>query len=64
MEFHFMRPQWLLLIIPALLIAAAMWYQRDRAVSWQSVSAPPLLQHLAGAQTRQREITALPFIVL
>lgn len=64
MEFHFMRPQWLLLIVPALLMATALWYQRDRAGSWQSVIAPHLLEYLVGEQTTQRVFNALPFIVV
>lgn len=64
MEFHFMRPQWLLLIVPALLLAAGLWYQRDRAGSWQSVIAPHLLKHLVSEESAARSFNALPFIVL
>ncbi|MFK7974547.1 MAG: VWA domain-containing protein [Halioglobus sp.] len=63
MEFHFMRPEWLWLILPAVLIALALWYQRDRAGSWQSVIAPHLLEHLVGDQTLQRTFNVLPIII-
>lgn len=63
MEFHFMRPEWLLLAVPALLLAAGLWYQRDRAGSWQSVIAPHLLTHLVGEQNTARSFNAVPIIV-
>lgn len=62
MEFHFMRPLWLLMILPALLLALALWLQRDRAGSWQSVIAPHLLPHLLGEQTSVRAFNSLPLI--
>lgn len=64
MEFHLLRPLWLWLILPALILAALLWYQRDRTGSWHSVIAPHLLGHLVGEEHAGRAFNALPFFLL
>ena len=39
MELHLMRPQWLWVLVPALLLALLLWRQRDRLGSWNQVIA-------------------------
>jgi Ca-activated chloride channel family protein len=61
-ELHFLRPWWLLALLPAFLLIWLLW--RGRAdVAWQRVIAPHLLQHLLagndGAGGRLRPIHLL-----
>ena len=49
--FHFLRPWWLLAIVPAVLLALTLWYQKHRARQWQQMVAPELLKYLLDGQT-------------
>jgi len=44
--FHFIRPGWLLLTLPAALVIWAILRRQDPLRSWQAVIAPELLSHL------------------
>ena len=45
-DFHFLHPEWLLLIIPVLLLLVFSRYTRSNSSAWQNVIEPQLLQHL------------------
>jgi Ca-activated chloride channel family protein len=45
-EFHFIRPHWLWLIIPLLIIVGLIRYVHKQQSGWQSVLASHLYQHL------------------
>ncbi len=45
-NFHWLRPLWLLAILPALLLAYGLWQQRKHSSGWQQVISPELLEHL------------------
>lgn len=45
-QFHFLRPLWLLALIPLAWLLWRYWRQRQRANNWQSVCDPHLLPHL------------------
>jgi Ca-activated chloride channel family protein len=45
-EFHFIRPHWLWMIIPLLIIVALIRYVHKQQSGWQSVLASHLYQHL------------------
>lgn len=45
-EFHFLRPAWLLALVPALLLLVLLWRRRGRSAGWQALVAPLLLPHL------------------
>lgn len=45
-SFHFLRPLWLLAILPAFLIVVAMVRQQDKSYGFQRLIAPHLLKHL------------------
>ncbi len=49
--FHFLRPWWLLALLPAAIIAITLWYQKHRARQWQQIVAPELLKYLLDGQT-------------
>jgi von Willebrand factor type A domain len=45
-HFHFLRPLWLLALVPAALIGWLLWRQRDPLRSYRTNIAPHLLTHL------------------
>lgn len=45
--FHFLRPAWLLALLPVALIVWSVLRRQDPARSWEAVIAPELLPHLA-----------------
>ncbi len=45
--FHFLRPGWLLLLLPAVLVSWSILRRQDPMRSWEAVIAPVLLEHLA-----------------
>lgn len=49
-EFHFIRPHWLWLIVPLLLMVALIRYVHKQQSGWQSVLAGHLYQHLITTQ--------------
>jgi len=52
--FHFLRPGWLLLLVPAALIVLSVFRRQDPLQSWQAVISPELLRHLVVRQEARR----------
>jgi Ca-activated chloride channel family protein len=52
--FHFLRPAWLLLLLPFLALSLLQWRRNDLARQWQSLIAPHLLPQMVvrGSQRR------------
>ena len=54
--FHFLRPLWLLLLIPAVLLPLC-WFRRNNVrARWRNVIDPALLEHLIVGDTQRRVI--------
>jgi Ca-activated chloride channel family protein len=54
-DFHFIRPLWLLLSAPALLVAYGLWQLQDHTAEWRQVIDQHLLEHLiVGESARSR----------
>ena len=53
-EFHFLRPQMLLSLLPLLLVWWALWRGQDSYGQLKMVVAPHLLEHLVVGETRTR----------
>lgn len=53
-DFHFLRPWWLLAILPAAALLIALARRNDVTHAWRSIVAPHLLPHLLDAPDRQR----------
>jgi len=53
-NFHFLRPWWLLAMLPAALLAWWLWRQLRSGQSWSSVIDPELLPHLIAGRGVQR----------
>ena len=52
--FHFLRPAWLLLLLPAALVTWSILQRQDPMRSWKAVIAPELLEHLAIRKDERR----------
>jgi Ca-activated chloride channel family protein len=52
--FHFLRPAWLLLLLPAGLLIGSIWRRQDPMRGWKAVMAPELLEHLAVSPREHR----------
>lgn len=50
-HFHFLRPGWLFALLPLVLMAIVLWYQKRSAQQWQQLIAPELLPYLLDGQT-------------
>lgn len=50
-QFHFLRPVWLLALVPVFALAILLWYQKHNARQWQQMVAPELLKYLLDGQT-------------
>jgi len=53
-EFHFLRPEWFLTLLPALALLWLLWRRRLRSRSWQEVCDPELLPHLLLGRSQRR----------
>lgn len=54
-QFHWLRPFWLLALIPAILLGIALWRQKRSAHQWQHVIAPELLPFLIDGETTRTQ---------
>lgn len=61
--FHFLRPGWLWLLLPAALVTFSILRRQDPLRSWKAVIAPELLEHLAISQEEQRSRFRPVFLV-
>ncbi len=64
-QFHFLRPVWLLLLLPASFLMWSVYQRSDSLRSWKKVIAPHLLEHLllreGGEGGRWRPVYMLGF---
>ena len=61
-QFHFLRPYWLLAIIPALILIVLMWKRKAAFGPWQSVISPHLVPHLLSGNVQQQ--SKFPLVLL
>ncbi len=61
--FHFLRPAWLWLLLPAALVIASILRRQDPLRSWKAVIAPGLLEHLTISQQERRSRFRPTFLV-
>ncbi|MEJ2419313.1 MAG: hypothetical protein P8Y45_20795, partial [Exilibacterium sp.] len=54
-DFHFLRPAWLLTLLPAVMLLWLLWRQTRRNTRWQDVIAPELIGHLLTGQLTQAQ---------
>lgn len=63
-QFHFLRPYWLWLLLPALMIVLILKRRGARDGDWSRVIAPELLQHLLSGDQRRRSARGLYALLL
>ena len=58
-DLHFLRPEWLWLLIPTAFFVALLWRQGSQRSAWSNIIAPHLLVHLhSGAHQQKTQHTA------
>ncbi len=60
--FHFVRPEWLLLLVPATLLWWLLRRQGDAGRAWRRIVAPHLLRHLWGGEETKRRLGPVAWI--
>ncbi|MEZ5541442.1 MAG: VWA domain-containing protein [Pseudomonadota bacterium] len=61
-EFHFLRPAWLLALVPAVVLLTLLWRRRADGAGWRTCVAPALLAHLL--LDADRPLHRLPLLLL
>ncbi|GAB1256984.1 VWA domain-containing protein [Aurantivibrio plasticivorans] len=54
-EFHFIRPLWLLSLLPLLALWWALWTRHSKQTQWSKLIPQDLLQHLLESSNQQRQ---------
>jgi len=63
-NFHFLRPYWLLLLLPSAVLGLLLWRQRGREASWSRVIAADLLPHLISGASVRRSRAGVPALLV
>lgn len=63
-DFHFLRPWWLLALVPCALLWWAIWRRQNAAQVWHGIVAPHLLPFLLRGTARRSRFTPLHLIGL
>ncbi|RYZ83053.1 MAG: VWA domain-containing protein, partial [Proteobacteria bacterium] len=63
-QFHWLRPLWLIVLVPAVLLVIFLWRQKRQAYQWQQLVAPELLPFLLDGKTVQTKKSLLWFLLL
>lgn len=63
-DFHFLRPFWLLGLIPAILLVILLWNRKSSYGGWQRVISPHLLPHLLAGNVVQQSRGPLIMLLL
>jgi Ca-activated chloride channel family protein len=63
-NFHFLRPCWLLILIPAMLVWWTLFWRQDDKSAWKSLIAPHLLDHLLVGSNRKARIRPIHLLLV
>lgn len=63
-EFHFLRPWWLLTLIPLLGLVSLFWRQRPKLQGWGEVCDPHLLAHLIHKKGQSKRVLFFAWVIL
>jgi len=63
-EFHFLRPWWLLIIVPLVILFWFLWRQNSRLEAWAAICDKQLLAHLVQTKGQGRQRGALSFLFI
>jgi Ca-activated chloride channel family protein len=62
--FHFLRPSWLLAIVPAVFLSVCIWRRQGASMQWRRVIAPHLLPHLRVGPESAKRIRPVSLLLL
>lgn len=62
-DFHFLRPWWLLLILPLISLAVILWQQNPRLHAWGEVCDSHLLDHLLQRKGQGKRMVSVSLII-
>jgi len=63
-DFHFLRPLWLLVVLPGLVIWWGLWRRQDRMASWRQVVDAHLIDHLIVGESKQRLLRPVQLLLV
>lgn len=63
-EFHFLRPWWLLAVLPLLFFIVLLWQQKPRLHAWSEVCDSHLLDHLLQRKGSGKRMFSLSFLFM
>jgi Ca-activated chloride channel family protein len=63
-DFHFIRPWWLLALLPLALLVWAIYRRLDPAQAWRAIIAPNLLPFLLSGTTQRKRLSPLLLIAI
>ena len=63
-NFHFIRPEWLLALIPAVVIAVLLFRRYQRSTAWADTIDPELMPFLLVQPTKKPSVNPLPILLL
>ena len=63
-DFHFLRPLWLLVILPALAIWWGLWRRQDRMTSWRQIMDSHLIEHLVVGESKNRGLRPIQLLLV
>ena len=63
-SFHFIRPFWLLALLPAAWVWWRAWRRRDASLAWKPLIAPHLLPHLLTGDSLRRHLQPIHLLAV
>jgi len=63
-DFHFLRPFWLLVILPALAIWWGLWRRQDSMTSWRQIMDSHLIEHLVVGESKNRGLRPIQLLLV
>ncbi len=63
-DFHFLRPLWLLVVLPALAIWWSLWRRQDRMTSWRQIMDSHLIEHLVVGESKNRGLRPIQLLLV
>jgi len=63
-DLHFLRPLWLLVVLPALLIWWRLLRHQDRMTSWRQIMDPHLIEHLTVGESSHRGLRPIQLLLV
>lgn len=62
-DFHFLRPWWLLGLLPAVLLVWQLWRASDSSRAWRKVISPHLLPYLLVGVESRKWLSPIPILI-